>query len=149
MAFFDSYPRFFETSRTGAWANRLNKRHKAIFETIPTLFETKRVLDIASHDGRWSLAALQAGASDVVWIEARAHLIDNANENLRHYQCDSKRFRFIQDDIFHWLRNTDECFDLKSMNKWSMIKELSTPVAHGGKLFLHLIKKKKCFSFFF
>ncbi len=32
--------------------------------------------------------------------------------------------------------NTGECFDLKSMNKWSMIKELSTPVAHGGK-FIH------------
>lgn len=93
------------------WANRLNKRHKAIFETVPTLFEAKRVLDIASHDGRWSLAALQAGASDVVGIEARAHLIDSANENLQHYQCDSKRFRFIQDDIFHWLRNTDERFD--------------------------------------
>ena len=28
---------------------------------------------------------------------------------------------------------TGECFDLKSMNKWSAIKELSTPVAHGGK----------------
>jgi hypothetical protein len=29
--------------------------------------------------------------------------------------------------------NTGEFFDLKSMNKWSTIKELSTPVAHGGK----------------
>ncbi|CAF4599059.1 unnamed protein product [Rotaria sp. Silwood1] len=28
--------------------------------------------------------------------------------------------------------NTAECFDLKSMNKWSMIKELSTPVAHSA-----------------
>jgi hypothetical protein len=29
--------------------------------------------------------------------------------------------------------NTGEYFDLKSMKKWSMIKDLSTPVAHGGK----------------
>ncbi|CAF2445769.1 unnamed protein product [Rotaria sp. Silwood2] len=28
--------------------------------------------------------------------------------------------------------NTAECFDLKSMNKWSMIKELATPVAHSA-----------------
>jgi hypothetical protein len=29
--------------------------------------------------------------------------------------------------------NTGECFNLKSMDKWSVIKELSTPVAHGCK----------------
>jgi hypothetical protein len=34
--------------------------------------------------------------------------------------------------------NTGEYFDLTSMNRWSMIEELSTPVAHGGKLFIDL-----------
>lgn len=29
--------------------------------------------------------------------------------------------------------NTGEYIDLKSINKSTMIKELSTPVAHGGK----------------
>ena len=28
--------------------------------------------------------------------------------------------------------NTGECLDLKLMKKWSMIKELSAPVAHSG-----------------
>jgi hypothetical protein len=32
--------------------------------------------------------------------------------------------------------NTGEYFDIKSMNKWAMIKELSTPVAHGGKFII-------------
>lgn len=35
--------------------------------------------------------------------------------------------------------NTGEYFDLKSMNKWMPIKELSTPVAHACK-FLHHLK---------
>ena len=39
--------------------------------------------------------------------------------------------------------NTGEYIDLTSMNKWSMIKELSTPVAHSGKLFLHFLKTRK------
>jgi hypothetical protein len=38
--------------------------------------------------------------------------------------------------------NTGECFDLKSMDKWSMIKDLSVPVAHSGKLFIHFKDKK-------
>ena len=29
--------------------------------------------------------------------------------------------------------NTGEYFDLKSMDKWSMIRDLSVPVAHSGK----------------
>ncbi len=41
--------------------------------------------------------------------------------------------------------NTGEYFNLKSMNKWSIIDELSTPVAHGGKLFSTLKKQKTHF----
>lgn len=29
--------------------------------------------------------------------------------------------------------NTGECFSLKVRDKWSMIKQISTPVAHSGK----------------
>ena len=111
MGFFDSYPRFFETSNTGASPNRLNKRHEAIFETVPDLFVGTRVLDIASHDGRWSFAALKAGASDVVGVEPRAHLVNNANQTMQFYECDKRRFRFIQNDIFNWLQKAGERFD--------------------------------------
>ena len=38
--------------------------------------------------------------------------------------------------------STGECLDLKSMNKWTMIKELSTPLAHSGKLILLYQKRK-------
>lgn len=41
--------------------------------------------------------------------------------------------------------NTGECFDLKTMRKWSMIKELSTPIAHGGKLIKKNEIKRKLF----
>jgi hypothetical protein len=35
--------------------------------------------------------------------------------------------------------NTGEYFDLQSMDKWLPIKDLDTPVAHGGKIFLNRI----------
>ena len=56
--FFDQYPRFYETSETFAYPSRLNLRHEAIFAENTDIFEGRRVLDIASHGGRWSFAAL-------------------------------------------------------------------------------------------
>src|SRR5438046_1422930 len=69
--FFDQYPRFYETSQTGNVAGRLNQRHHAIFTQNADIFPGARVLDIVSHDGRYSLAALKSGASHVLGIEGR------------------------------------------------------------------------------
>ena len=75
MGFFNVYSRFLETSQTGASLNRLNRRHEAIFGSFPEIYVGARVLDIASHDGRWSFAALKAGAAHVIGVEPREHLI--------------------------------------------------------------------------
>jgi 2-polyprenyl-3-methyl-5-hydroxy-6-metoxy-1,4-benzoquinol methylase len=98
--FFDSYPQFFETSETTAFANRLNERHRAIIDVNQSAIAGKRVLDIASHDGRWSFAALQAGAAHVMGIEARAHLVQSAGENLQRAGIARDQFQFIQGDAF-------------------------------------------------
>jgi len=78
---------------------RLNLRYEAIFEENRDLFEGARVLDIASHDGRFSMAALACGAESVVGIEARPELADHAVTNLEHYGQDPRRFRFIVGDV--------------------------------------------------
>ena len=69
--FFDAFPRFYETSQTGDPRERINLRYEAIFAHNADVFQGARVLDIASHDGRWSLAALRTGAAEVIGIEAR------------------------------------------------------------------------------
>ena len=61
MEFFDKYSRFFDTSSVGNWPDRLNSRYRAIISANKSLFDGARVLDLASHDGRWSYAALDAG----------------------------------------------------------------------------------------
>lgn len=71
MKFFDPYAQFLTTSATSASPSRLNARHAAIIQGNLELFRGKRVLDIASHDGRWSFAALHAGAKHVTGIEIR------------------------------------------------------------------------------
>ena len=112
MGFFDSYPRFLETSKTGTNLNRLNKRHDAIFASAPRLFAGARILDIASHDGRWAFASLKAGASHVVGIEPREYLIASAKENLELYNYDQRQFLFVQGDVFKWLESAREQFDV-------------------------------------
>jgi hypothetical protein len=98
--FFDAFPRFYETSKTGAFRGRLNMRYEAIFGENRDLFPGARVIDIASHDGRWSLAALKAGAAEVIGIEGREDLVSAADENLGHYCEDDGRYEFIAGDIF-------------------------------------------------
>jgi hypothetical protein len=101
--FFDAYPRFYETSRTSPQRGRLNLRYEAIFAENRDVFEGARVLDIASHDGRWSLAALETGATAVVGIEAKGHLVAAAQKNLSQYYEGSGTYRFVSGDVFEAL----------------------------------------------
>jgi hypothetical protein len=106
--FFDRFPRFTETSSTANNSTRLNIRHHALFESNRLIFPGARVLDLASHDGRWSMAALDAGASHVTGIEGRAELVKSAEESLSLYGVDPARYRFINDDIFDALNDSNQ-----------------------------------------
>lgn len=103
--FFDTHPRFFETSETSAKPVRLNLRHQAIFEQHAHVFDGASVLDIASHDGRWTLAALHSGARHVIGVEAREELISNARSNLRYYGVAADSVEFLHGDVFDVLRD--------------------------------------------
>jgi hypothetical protein len=106
--FFDDHPRFLDTSSTANQLSRLNWRHRAMIEDNVDLLRGKRVIDIASHDGRWSYAALRAGASHVTGIEARPQLVRNAEMTLEHYGASPNSYRFIVGDVFQVLREADE-----------------------------------------
>jgi hypothetical protein len=102
--FFDAYPKFFETSHTGSSAARLNYRYDLMIEQNRPLLAGKTVLDIASHDGRWSFAALKgAGAKHATGIEARKQLVDAANETFPHYGIARGNFEFIRGDAHRQL----------------------------------------------
>jgi len=98
--FFDSYPRFFATSVTSATANRLNQRHRALIERNEAIIRGKSILDIASHDGRWSLAAHKAGARYVLGIEARQNLVDAARATMRKHDVVEGSVEFSVGDVF-------------------------------------------------
>lgn len=111
-SFFSEYPRFYSTSQTSAIPDRLNARYQAIILANRKIIAGKRLLDIGSHDGRWSFAALHAGAQHVTGIEPRAELIDNAVSNMRAYAISDNSYTFIQNDAISFLRGCTHKVDV-------------------------------------
>ncbi len=110
--FFEQYPRFYQTSGTGLTAARLNLRYEAIFAENRDIFAGASVIDIASHDGRWSLAALATGARSVIGIEPRPELVAAATENLAQYGYGTDRARFITGDGHEVLKTQNLAADV-------------------------------------
>lgn len=105
--FFDQFPRFYRTSSTAPGTTRLNLRYEAIFGENRDILTGASVLDLASHDGRWSLAAFAAGARSVIGIEARPELVKVATKNLAEYGYGADRVRFVTGDV-HQVLNTQD-----------------------------------------
>jgi hypothetical protein len=98
--FFEQFPRFVETSETGPWLDRLNARYVALIHSNREIIAGARVLDLASHDGRFSFAALQNGAQSVIGIEHEPHLVRTANENMALHGVATDRYEFLLGDMF-------------------------------------------------
>ena len=119
--FGEDYPRFMEVSdltpgarpqdprprRRGRSAteqlNRMNERYEVLFASNRDIFDGARVLDLASHDGRYSFAALKTGAAHVTGVEVRESLIEKAEETFAFYGQDPETYRFVCGDVFEVL----------------------------------------------
>jgi len=99
QGFFDAYPQFFSSSETASAPDRLNQRYRALIEANQPIIEGKRILDLASHDGRWSFAASKAGAKYVFGVEARQHLVEAARRNVQACGVPAGAVEFKQGDL--------------------------------------------------
>ncbi len=98
MGFFDFIAKIPPYSENRNSEIRLNKRHEMIVAPYRGELDGARVLDLGAHDGRWSYALAEAGAAEVIGIEARAGLI----ERFAHFpETDFKaRVSLQQGDVF-------------------------------------------------
>ncbi|MEM1114321.1 MAG: methyltransferase domain-containing protein [Pseudomonadota bacterium] len=116
---FNEFDRFLQTSETGKLkilgkdrlATRLNTRHSGLLLSNEDLIAGKNVLDLASHDGRWSFAALKVGAKHVTGIEHKPRLIRKTTANFEHYAVDTDSYQFIQGDIFEHIPKVTQRID--------------------------------------
>lgn len=79
--------------------NRMTHRYNAIIKWNKHIFDGKRVLDLASHDGRWSILALEAGADHVTGIEARLPLVSKGTDLFDQFSVPTSSYEFIVGDI--------------------------------------------------
>ena len=110
---FGSTP-FLFTSKTGASSKRLNWRCEMLLTRNKRTLTGSKILDLASHDGRFTYAALKLGAKHVTGVEGKQYLVDNANNNLKklgyHEFVD---YNFICDDLFNY-------FDIQGKKSYSI-----------------------------
>ena len=99
---YDDSP-FILTSKTAAHHNRLNWRAQVLLQQNSQALSGCRVLDLASHDGRFSYACLRLGATSVLGLEARPHLVQHAEANLRALGVAEQRWQFMCGDLFELL----------------------------------------------
>ncbi|MGO9873787.1 MAG: class I SAM-dependent methyltransferase [Acidimicrobiia bacterium] len=107
--FFDEFARFVDTSETGRVAERLNGRYVALIQANRHLIEGARVLDLASHDGRFSFAALKNGAAHVIGIEHDPTLVAKSHDNMDYYRVQPSQYHFITGDVFDCLDDVEHC----------------------------------------
>lgn len=105
--FFDDHPEFLETSHTASTIRRLNLRYRGIIEENADFLDGRSVVDIASHDGRWSFAALQSGATHVTGLEGRPHLIENTKKTFDAKGVRGVQYTLIQGDAHETLFNPE------------------------------------------
>ncbi len=107
--FFDHFSRFVETDQLGSVVDRLNARYLGIIHENRKLIEGATVLDLASHDGRFSFAALQAGAARVIGIEFGADLVQKSLDNMAYYNVPSDKYEFLVGDIYELIDQIEHC----------------------------------------
>jgi len=98
---------FLASSNVRANAHRLNWRAKVLISGNAKDFNGKRVLDLASHDGRFMHAALAHGAAKVVGVEARADHLDSARANLAKGGHSSDRYELVSADLVEFLKSVE------------------------------------------
>ncbi|WDE09257.1 class I SAM-dependent methyltransferase [Thalassomonas viridans] len=121
------------SSKVLAHANRLNWRANVLLGQNKQYFKGKRVLDLASHDGRFSYAALQTGAEYVKGVEGRPESVDKANENMRSLGIPAEKYDFEAGDLVEYLAGVQPgefdvilCFGVFShlIYQFEVIKEI-------------------------
>jgi len=102
MGFFDNSPFIFDEKDL----NRMNERYIRIIRDNLNCVKGKSILDLGSFNGRWSWAALKSGASFVLGIEGRAHIMESKLDEFQIF--DKNRYHFICADIFDALAHLNE-----------------------------------------
>jgi hypothetical protein len=94
LHFFDRYDRFGSLQDI-----RTRHRYEAIVSCNSELFHDARVLNVHCSDGRWCMAALDAGAAHVVGLTNSSRQAQAAKASFIEYEITPESYQFIVSDL--------------------------------------------------
>jgi LPS sulfotransferase NodH len=110
---FDRYDEVRDSAARPVDAKRLRHRYEAIINGNRELFRNARVLNIHSGDGRWSYAALNAGAAHVVGVDSERAQVELARNIFAELRVNPGSYEFVTGEILAALRPfRPESFDV-------------------------------------
>jgi LPS sulfotransferase NodH/predicted nicotinamide N-methyase len=110
---FDRYDAIEGTVLRPPVAKRLRHRYEVVVARNRALLKNARVLDLRSGDGRWSYAAIEAGAAEVVGIDSKHTAVEAAGKAFRKIGVKPTSYRFINAKLFAALRDfSPNTFDI-------------------------------------
>ncbi len=101
---FDRYNAIEGTVLRPPAAERLRRRYEIVVARNRALLKNARVLDLRSGDGRWSYAAIEAGAAQVVGVDSKLAAIQAAGKAFRKIGIKPTSYRFVNAKLFAALR---------------------------------------------
>ena len=104
--------------KTGFFADQRDNR-----ETLARFCAGKRVLDLCCNSGGFGIYAKTIGGADeVVGVDLDEEILAVAEKNAR---LNNVKLRFVQADIFHWLRDTKiaQSFDVVILDPAKMTRD--------------------------
>jgi trehalose 2-sulfotransferase len=131
---FDRYDEIKDTAARPVDAKRLRHRYEAMIGQNRALFHNARVLNIHSGDGRWSFAALDAGAAHVVGVEGERAPIEAARNAFAKLGVSSASYEFISADVLSVLRTF-------APGSFDLILCLDFPRVADPHLFFHRLRR--------
>ena len=93
--------------KTGFFLDQRENRKK-----VAALAKGKRVLNCFAYSGGFSIYAAKAGASSVTSVEVQERAINNMKTNFELNQLSAGSYRFVQDDVFDFLRTDRDTYDV-------------------------------------
>jgi 16S rRNA G966 N2-methylase RsmD len=100
--FFTGLTQFIEVDEIesiNATLDRLNHRHGQMIEHHQNKIKGATILDFGSYDGRWTYAAIEAGAKHVTGIEINPKYAAQAEKNMRELGVSPERYDFVIGDV--------------------------------------------------
>jgi hypothetical protein len=88
-----------EIDAINATRDRLNDRYRLMIDHHRDRIKGATILDFGSYDGRWTYAAIEAGAKHVTGIEINPEYNAQAEENMEALGVSPDRYDFVVGDV--------------------------------------------------